>query len=172
MLIPKSRPNFWRVGVAVMAVIAVVGCKGAVAPQAPSPPAAETSAAAPAPTQPAEPIVEPKIEKPVELTVTRPETITVPARPMAPPLQSPAAQVAPGAPVVRAVTGLPSGPGRDLTQRVCSSCHAIGMVTAKGRSEQEWAEIIGRMQALGLEANDDDLYTIHEYLSRELPPRR
>lgn len=90
-------------------------------------------------------------------------------RPAAPAAGAPAA---PAAPVVRASTGLPAGPGRDLTQRVCTACHAIGMVTAKGRTSQEWAEIIGRMQGMGLEASDDDLYAIHEYLSRELPPRR
>lgn len=91
----------------------------------------------------------------------------------APPSAAAAVAPAPAAPaVVRASTGLPPGAGRDLTQRVCTACHAIGMVTAKGRSSQDWAEIIGRMQGLGLEASDNDLYTIHDYLSRELPPRR
>lgn len=87
--------------------------------------------------------------------------------------QAPAATPATAAPpVVRVSTGLPPGSGRDVVQRACTSCHAIGMVTAKGRTSQEWGEIIGRMQGLGLEASDDDLYTIHQYLSRELPPRR
>ncbi|MBN9464009.1 hypothetical protein [Brevundimonas sp.] len=67
--------------------------------------------------------------------------------------------------------GLPPGAGRDTVQRVCTSCHAIGMVTAKGRTPDGWSEIIGRMMGLGLEASDEDLQTVHAYLSRNLPPR-
>lgn len=67
--------------------------------------------------------------------------------------------------------GLPPGAGRDVVQRVCTGCHAIGMVTAKGRTSDGWSEIIDRMMGLGLEASDEDLQTVHAYLSRELPPR-
>lgn len=87
--------------------------------------------------------------------------------PPAPAPQSPASP--PPAAIVRA--GLPAGPGRETVQRVCTSCHAIGMVTAKGRTADGWSEIIGRMIGLGLEASDEDLQTVHAYLTRELPPR-
>lgn len=111
--------------------------------------------------------------KPVAAAISVPTPSPSPAKqPTALP-QAPAAAPATAAPpVVRVSTGLPPGSGRDVVQRACTSCHAIGMVTAKGRTSQEWGEIIGRMQGLGLEASDDDLYTIHQYLSRELPPRR
>ena len=33
------------------------------------------------------------------------------------------------------IGGLPDTPGRATVQRVCSSCHSIGMVTAQGRTE-------------------------------------
>lgn len=87
--------------------------------------------------------------------------------PTTPAPQSPA--LSPPAAIVRA--GLPAGPGRETVQRVCTSCHAIGMVTAKGRTADGWSEIIGRMIGLGLEASDEDLQTVHAYLTRELPPR-
>jgi len=87
--------------------------------------------------------------------------------PTAPAPQSPTSP--PPAAIVRA--GLPAGPGRETVQRVCTSCHAIGMVTAKGRTADGWSEIIGRMIGLGLEASDEDLQTVHAYLTRELPPR-
>ncbi|WP_312407224.1 cytochrome c, partial [Brevundimonas sp.] len=74
-------------------------------------------------------------------------------------------------PAAARLGGLPPGAGRDVVQRVCTGCHAIGMVTAKGRTSDGWSEIIGRMMGLGLEASDEDLQTIHAYLSRELPPR-
>lgn len=113
------------------------------------PPAATTAAAKPAPGQVAAaavPVVPP--------AVTRTSTQTPP----------------PPAAVVR-TGGLPAGPGRETVERVCSSCHAIGLVTAKGRTEDGWAEVIGRMIGHGLEASDDDLQTVHAYLSRELPPK-
>ena len=66
---------------------------------------------------------------------------------------------------------LPDTPGKATVQRVCSSCHAIGMVTAKGRTEEGWSEVIGQMIGNGMEASDDDLQTIHAYLTREFPPK-
>lgn len=105
---------------------------------------------------------------PIPPAVTPPakaESSVVDAQSSAPP-----AKAAPAPPAARP-GGLPAGAGRDTVQRVCTSCHAIGMVTAKGRTPDGWSEIIGRMMGLGLEASDEDLQTIHAYLSRELPPR-
>lgn len=68
--------------------------------------------------------------------------------------------------------GLPAGAGRETVQQVCTSCHAIGMVTANGRTSDGWAEVIERMMGLGLEASDEDLQAVHAYLTREFPPRR
>lgn len=103
-----------------------------------------------------------------------PPAVTPPAKPESPVVaaqsSAPSAK-APPAPAAARPGGLPAGAGRDAVQRVCTSCHAIGMVTAKGRTPDGWSEIIGRMMGLGLEASDEDLQTIHAYLSRELPPR-
>lgn len=169
----------WVAAVGLSALIAA-GCtpaeptkKAAAEPAA----TAEVPAAAATPAPASTPVVGSAVEAAGEpeaavspATQQAATPVPVPAQRSSTP-QAPAATPTP-APVVRASTGLPAGPGRDVTQRVCTACHAIGMVTAKGRTSQEWAEIIGRMQGLGLEASDDDLYAIHDYLSRELPPRR
>ena len=106
--------------------------------------------------------------------VQTPPAVTPPAKPESPVVaaqsSAPSAKAPPAPPAARP-GGLPAGAGRDTVQRVCTSCHAIGMVTAKGRTPDGWSEIIGRMMGLGLEASDEDLQTIHAYLSRELPPR-
>jgi cytochrome c5 len=127
------------------------------APAAPLAPTAAELVATGAPTTTGAPVSAAPSSTPQTKAVTPPAT----AAPQTPP--------SPPAAIVRA--GLPAGPGRDTVQRVCTSCHAIGMVTAKGRTADGWSEIIGRMIGLGLEASDEDLQTVHAYLSRELPPR-
>lgn len=172
----EGRSKFGRAAVAfaALAVLTLAGCKAPVAPEKTDPAPAPVSVAAPEASPPTTaalptPPVEPTARVAAGTVVAPPAQSATP-RPGEP--TSPAVPAAPAAPVVRASTGLPPGAGRDQVQRVCTSCHAIGMVTAKGRTEQEWAEIIGRMQGLGMEASDDDLYAIHDYLTRELPPRR
>lgn len=93
---------------------------------------------------------------PASQTTTKPQT-------PASALPAPAAVLRPGS--------LPDTPGKATVQRVCSSCHALGMVTAKGRTEDGWSEVIGQMIENGMEASDDDLQTIHAYLTREFPPK-
>ena len=126
---------------------------------------AETIVAA-APASPAGPIVPvPAAATPVVVRPSAPSP-AVPAPVPVPALSAPPATVTP----VR--VGLPAGPGRETVQQVCTGCHAIGMVTANGRTSDGWAEIIERMMGLGLEASDEDLQTVHAYLTREFPPRR
>jgi cytochrome c5 len=121
-------------------------------------------AAAPAspavPTGPAPAAATPVVVRPSAPSPAVPAPVPVPA------LSAPPATVTP----VR--VGLPVGPGRETVQQVCTGCHAIGMVTANGRTSDGWAEIIERMMGLGLEASDEDLQTVHAYLTREFPPRR
>jgi cytochrome c5 len=126
---------------------------------------AETIVAA-APASPAGPIVPvpaaatPVVVRPSAPSPAVPAPVPVPVLPAAPATVTP----------VR--VGLPVGPGRETVQQVCTGCHAIGMVTANGRTSDGWAEIIERMMGLGMEASDEDLQTVHAYLTREFPPRR
>ncbi|HEX8470992.1 MAG TPA: cytochrome c, partial [Brevundimonas sp.] len=98
----------------------------------------------------------------------KPAAQTPPPTPVRPAGGSAAAPAA-RPPIVTA--GLPAGAGREVVQKECGSCHGIDTVTAVGRTPQQWAEIIGQMQNMGLSASDEDLATIHAYLSRQLPPK-
>lgn len=141
-------------------------------PMAPASPVAP-SASTPAAAAPAAPVEQtPPAAAPAPAVVAPPVAHqTPPARPAETPPPAPAPVPAPPL-VTPARTGLPPGAGRETVQQVCTSCHAIGMVTANGRTSDGWAEVIERMMGLGLEASDEDLQTVHAYLTRELPPRR
>ena len=163
----------------LLSVLALAGCnpapnpdKAAASPEA-SPVAASTAPIAPAanPQNPAPTGATTATAVPAVATSTadaKPIVQTPPAaatKPAASVPSPPAAQP----PVVTA--GLPAGPGREVVQKACGSCHGIDTVTAVGRTPQQWAEIIGQMQNMGLSASDEDLATIHAYLSRQLPPK-
>ncbi len=181
MTTPKHehRSGWRRVAGACAAVLITAACSpaGTSAPASagtPTPtPSAPTPVGAPAETviaaAPAAPAA-PTVPAPAAATpvVVRPPASSpaLPVSPPAPAPQSPPATVTP----VRA--GLPAGAGRETVQQVCTSCHAIGMVTANGRTSDGWAEVIERMMGLGLEASDEDLQAVHAYLTREFPPRR
>ena len=175
----EDRSAWRQVAGACAAVLMTAACSPAgtsapvPAPEQIPPPAAamptgssaETIVAA-APASPAGPIVPvpaaatPVVVRPSASSPAEPAPVPVPA------LSAPPATVTP----VR--VGLPVGPGRETVQQVCTGCRAIGRVTANGRTSDGWAEIIERMMGLGLEASDEDLQTVHAYLTREFPPRR
>ena len=182
MTTPKheQKSGWRRAAGACSAVLITAACSpaGTTAPppaSAPAPTAAPAPAdvppevvAAPIPAAPVAPTESgPVAPPPVVVRVPAPATPPVsPPSPPAPVLPTPSATVTP----VRA--GLPAGPGRETVQQVCTGCHAIGMVTANGRTSDGWAEMIERMMGLGMEASDEDLQTVHAYLTREFPPRR
>ncbi|NBB52669.1 hypothetical protein GVN24_30785 [Rhizobium sp. CRIBSB] len=117
---------------------------------------------------------EPVVPAPATATAAAitPVTMTSTPRPMMPRSETPAAEdVAGPRPVAVQTAGLPAGPGRDTTMRLCSNCHTIDTVTARGRTGAEWGEIITQMTNLGLNASDADLDEVQAYLTRSLPPR-
>ena len=65
---------------------------------------------------------------------------------------------------------LPTGPGRDVTQRLCSNCHAIDVVIARRRSPEDWGSIVNQMVNPGLVADDTELDTVQAYLSEHVGP--
>ena len=169
----------WSRAAACSALLITAACSPA-GTSAPAP------AQAPAPTPAAPPLAASPMEtaasvaapvRPAPTVSTAAATTRVIIRPSAPPPALSATLPASTTPITPATitpvrSVLPAGPGRDTVQQVCSSCHAIGMVTATGRTSDDWAEMIERMIGLGLEASDEDLQIVHAYLSREFPPRR
>jgi len=68
------------------------------------------------------------------------------------------AEQAPGEP--------PAGPGLELIQRSCISCHDIYMITTKRKTPQQWADVMDLMAARGAEISPDEMQVIEEYLSQ------
>jgi cytochrome c5 len=67
-----------------------------------------------------------------------------------------------------APTALPEGEGRDVAQRVCGQCHSVGLFAAQRHTQDEWNQVISRMMAKGMDAPEDDLYEISDYLAQAL----
>jgi hypothetical protein len=66
---------------------------------------------------------------------------------------------------------LPPGPGRDLTERVCSGCHSPGLAAKEQLSPQKWHDLVRLMAAQGAVATDDELNQITAYLAKSFPDR-
>jgi cytochrome c5 len=67
---------------------------------------------------------------------------------------------------------LPEGKGKDVTQRVCSTCHGINVFVQQRHTSEKWSSIIDNMVSKGLEASDEDLATINNYLATNLGPKK
>jgi cytochrome c5 len=65
---------------------------------------------------------------------------------------------------------LPEGKGRDLTKRLCSACHSSNVWAAQRHTREKWGSIIDNMLSKGLEASDDDLAVIQDYLTASFGP--
>lgn len=63
-------------------------------------------------------------------------------------------------------SALPPGEGKPIVERMCSSCHALKVVTAKRASPEQWAQVVDQMVSRGAEGTDEEVQTIVEYLSK------
>jgi competence protein ComEA len=61
---------------------------------------------------------------------------------------------------------LPPGAGKPIVERMCSSCHALKVVTSKRASPEQWAQLVDQMVSRGAEGTDDEIETVVEYLSK------
>lgn len=66
------------------------------------------------------------------------------------------------------ISSLPEGEGQSLTAEVCGQCHSVGMFANQRKSRDEWNATIGRMIEKGMEAEEDELYAISDYLTEKL----
>ena len=66
---------------------------------------------------------------------------------------------------------LPEGEGKQVTERVCSACHAIDSVVSERHSKDEWQKVIDDMAARGADATDAELKQIVEYLAKYFSPK-
>ncbi len=66
--------------------------------------------------------------------------------------------------------GLPDGKGKDVTERVCSTCHAINLFSKQRHTADKWNSIMDDMVSKGMDASDKDIATITDYLVANLAP--
>jgi competence protein ComEA len=59
----------------------------------------------------------------------------------------------------------PDGPGKDVTLRVCGTCHPPARGAAVRLTRAGWKAVIAKMVSLGAKASDEELATVLDYLS-------
>jgi hypothetical protein len=64
---------------------------------------------------------------------------------------------------------LPDGPGRDVVERVCATCHPATTVASVRLTRDGWEATIGEMVTRGAIASDEELTAILDYLSTHFP---
>ena len=71
----------------------------------------------------------------------------------------------PSPPLWAAQTVLPEGPGRDVTQKICSQCHGAETVASVRHTPDGWREVIARMVTAGAQGSEQELDTVAQYLA-------
>ena len=65
----------------------------------------------------------------------------------------------------------PDGPGKEILEKKCSTCHAPEQATTFGRSADEWREVVVNMIDLGAEVNEEEATILVEYLTKNWPAK-
>lgn len=73
------------------------------------------------------------------------------------------------APSLAAQSVFPEAPGRDITVKLCGSCHAADTVASVRLTSDGWREVIARMVAAGAKGTEQELETVFQYLSTQFP---
>ena len=64
----------------------------------------------------------------------------------------------------------PPGEGRELTIRVCSTCHEAEKVLEEQLDLDGWKMLVDQMASMGAEATDEQLDQVVHYLAAAFPP--
>ena len=65
---------------------------------------------------------------------------------------------------------LPDGKGKDLVQQKCVTCHAANVWMSQHHTRDQWGTVLDDMTSKGLQASDDELDTIVDYLAQNFGP--
>lgn len=66
---------------------------------------------------------------------------------------------------------LPAGPGKEVTQRICSACHGVEIVMDRGLTKQAWTQVVSDMVDRGAQGTDEELTQVVDYLAKNFPPK-
>jgi competence ComEA-like helix-hairpin-helix protein len=75
----------------------------------------------------------------------------------------------PPGPLRAAQNVLPDAPGKDVTVKLCATCHAAETVASVRHTPDGWRDVIAKMVAAGAEGTEQELATVHQYLSTQFP---
>ena len=64
---------------------------------------------------------------------------------------------------------LPDGPGKKTMQKVCSPCHSAENVIGRGKTREEWGELVGNMVERGAQGTEEEFYDVVDYLTKYFP---
>jgi cytochrome c5 len=65
---------------------------------------------------------------------------------------------------------LPEGPGKAVMLNICTMCHTLDRVKARGASREEWDEVLMHMLNEGAPLSDRDYPVLLNYLARNFTP--
>jgi competence protein ComEA len=65
-----------------------------------------------------------------------------------------------------AAQDLPAGPGKDVTEKVCSGCHEASIVTGEYKTKAGWAATVDDMAGRGATGTDEEFTAVTNYLAR------
>ena len=60
---------------------------------------------------------------------------------------------------------LPDGPGKEVTQKVCGSCHGAEIMIGRQEEREAWGAIVEDMIARGATGTEDEMFQVVDYLS-------
>lgn len=66
---------------------------------------------------------------------------------------------------------LPDGPGKDVVQAACTTCHGIGRVTSAGYDAAGWRNVVAMMTNAGAKVPPDRVDAVVAYLAAHFPPK-
>jgi len=66
---------------------------------------------------------------------------------------------------------LPEGKGKDVTEKICGSCHDAGVVSKYRNSKDDWESIVEDMKGRGADGSEDELRAIITYLTHYFGPQ-
>ena len=67
--------------------------------------------------------------------------------------------------VVSAQGQLPDAPGKEITVKMCGTCHEAERSAAVRLTREGWEEVMAKMVALGARGTDDELKQVLDYLA-------
>lgn len=62
---------------------------------------------------------------------------------------------------------LPDAPGRDVTVKLCATCHAAETVASVRHTPDGWRDVIAKMVAAGAEGTEQELESVFQYVSTQ-----